>query len=261
MGILEGKRALVTGGTTGLGRAIAERFGAEGARLVITGRDRDLGEQAAAGLGAHVRFVAADAGDPEAVTASVSAAVDHLGGLDVLVNNAGIGVAARLLDTPLADYDQVMNVNVRGYLLYAQQAYPHLARSRGCMIHVASDAGVWGEQAIGLYSVTKAAVIMLGKMLALDGGPDGVRSNVLCPGDIWPGMRHMSPPGPHSPDEQDRAEDAGDWPLPPIGRIGQPADVAAAAVFYASGQADFITGTSLLVDGGMTAGYLQRERG
>jgi NAD(P)-dependent dehydrogenase (short-subunit alcohol dehydrogenase family) len=261
MGILEGKRVLVTGGTTGLGRAIAERFGTEGARVVITGRDRDLGEQAAAGLGAHVRFVAADAGDPEAVTASVSAAVDHLGGLDVLVNNAGIGVAARLLDTPLADYDQVMNVNVRGYLLYAQQAYPHLARSRGCMIHVASDAGVWGEQAIGLYSVTKAAVIMLGKMLALDGGPDGVRSNVLCPGDIWPGMRHMPPPGPHSPGEQDRAEDAGDWPLPPIGRIGQPADVAAAAVFYASGQADFITGTSLLVDGGMTAGYLQRERG
>jgi NAD(P)-dependent dehydrogenase (short-subunit alcohol dehydrogenase family) len=261
MGILEGKRVLVTGGTTGLGRAIAERFGTEGARVVITGRDRDLGEQAAAGLGAHVRFVAADAGDPEAVTASVSAAVDHLGGLDVLVNNAGIGVAARLLDTPLADYDQVMNVNVRGYLLYAQQAYPHLARGRGCMIHVASDAGVWGEQAIGLYSVTKAAVIMLGKMLALDGGPDGVRSNVLCPGDIWPGMRHMPPPGPHSPGEQDRAEDAGDWPLPPIGRIGQPADVAAAAVFYASGQADFITGTSLLVDGGMTAGYLQRERG
>jgi NAD(P)-dependent dehydrogenase (short-subunit alcohol dehydrogenase family) len=211
MGILEGKRALVTGGTTGLGRAIAERFGAEGARVVITGRDRDLGEQAAAGLGAHVRFVAADAGDPEAVTASVSAAVDHLGGLDVLVNNAGIGVAARLLDTPLADYDQVMNVNVRGYLLYAQQAYPHLARSRGCMIHVASDAGVWGEQAIGLYSVTKAAVIMLGKMLALDGGPDGVRSNVLCPGDIWPGMRHMPPPGPHSPGEQDRVEDAGDY--------------------------------------------------
>jgi NAD(P)-dependent dehydrogenase (short-subunit alcohol dehydrogenase family) len=260
MGLLAGKRALVTGGTTGLGRAIAERFGAEGARVVITGRDRRLGEQAEAELGHHARFIAADAADPAAVTASVRAAAEHLGGLDVLVNNAGIGVAARLLDTPLADYDQVMNVNVRGYLLYAQQAYPHLARSRGCMIHVASDAGVWGEQAIGLYSVTKAAVIMLGKMLALDGGPDGVRSNVLCPGDIWPGMRHMSPPGPHSPGEQDRAEDAGDWPLPPIGRIGQAADVAAAAVFYASGQADFITGTTLLVDGGMTAGYQQRER-
>jgi NAD(P)-dependent dehydrogenase (short-subunit alcohol dehydrogenase family) len=99
-------------------------------------------------------------------------------------------------------------------------------------------------------------VIMLGKMLALDGGPDGVRSNVLCPGDIRPGMRHMDPPG-----EQGRPEDPGDWPVPPIGRIGQPGDVAAAAVFYASDQAEFLTGTTLLVDGGMTAGYQQRERG
>jgi NAD(P)-dependent dehydrogenase (short-subunit alcohol dehydrogenase family) len=267
MGILEGKRALVTGGTTGLGLAIAERFGTEGARVVITGRDRTLGERAEAALGSQgslgsgARFLAADAADPEEVEASVSAAVHYLGGLDVLVNNAGVGVTARLLDTPLADYDQVMNVNVRGYLLYAQQAYPHLARSRGCMIHVASDAGIWGEQATGLYSVTKAAVVMLGKMLALDGGPDGVRSNVLCPGDIWPGMRHMAPPGEQDRAQQDGAEDAGDWPVPPIGRIGQPADVAAAAVFYASGQAEFITGTTLLVDGGMTAGYLQRERG
>jgi NAD(P)-dependent dehydrogenase (short-subunit alcohol dehydrogenase family) len=205
-------------------------------------------------LGARVRFLPADAADPDAVASSVTAAVGHLGGLDVLVNNAGIGVSARLIDTPLADYDRVMDVNVRGYLLYAQHAYPHLARRRGCMIHVASDAGVWGEQATGLYSVTKAAVIMIGKMLALDGGPEGVRSNVLCPGDIWPGMRHMAPPG-----ETDRPEE-GDWPLPPIGRLGNARDVAAAAVFYASQEAEFITGTTLLVDGGMTAGYLQRER-
>jgi NAD(P)-dependent dehydrogenase (short-subunit alcohol dehydrogenase family) len=184
----------------------------------------------------------------------VTAAAEHLGGLDVLVNNAGVGVTARLIDTPLADYDRVMGVNVRGYLLYAQRAYPHLARRRGCMIHIASDAGVWGEQTIGLYSVSKAAVVMLGKMLALDGGPAGVRSNVLCPGDIWPGMRHMAPPG-----EDGRGEEEGGWPIPPIGRIGQASDVASAAVFYASDDAEFITGTTLLVDGGMTAGYLLRE--
>ena len=256
MGRLDGKRALVTGGTTGLGLAIAERFLREGARVVITGRDPGLGERAGQALGPGAWFVAADAADPDAVASSVRAATGRLGGLDVLVNNAGVGVTARLVETPLADYDHVMNVNVRGYLLYAQHAYPHLARARGCMIHIASDAGIWGEQGIGLYSVTKAAVVMLGKMLALDGGPDGVRSNVLCPGDIWPGMRHMGPPGDH-----DRGEDDGDWPVPPIGRIGQAGDVAAAAVFYASGEAGFITGATLLVDGGMTAGYLQRERG
>jgi NAD(P)-dependent dehydrogenase (short-subunit alcohol dehydrogenase family) len=256
MGLLAGKRALVTGGTTGLGLAIAGRFLREGARVVITGRDPGLGERAGLVLGPGARFIAADAADPDAVASSVGTATGHLGGLDVLVNNAGVGVTARLIDTPLADYHHVMDVNVRGYLLYAQHAYPHLARSRGCMVHIASDAGLWGEQAIGLYSVTKAAVVMLGKMLALDGGPDGVRSNVLCPGDIWPGMRHMGPPG-----GQDRDEDSGAWPLPPIGRIGEAGDVAAAAVFYASGEAEFITGTTLLVDGGMTAGYLQREHG
>ena len=81
-----------------------------------------------------------------------------------------------------------------------------------------------------------------------------MRSNVLCPGDIWPGMRHTAPPG------QDDTGESGDWPVPPIGRVGQAHDVAAAAVFYASGETEFITGTTLLVDGGMTAGYQQRER-
>src|SRR5260370_34458171 len=248
MGLLQGTRARVTGGTTGLGLAIAERFLREGARAVITGRDHELGERAEQALGSGARFIAADAADPDVVASSVSAAAEHLGGLDVLVNNAGVGVTAPLIQTPLADYDRVMNVNVRSYLLYAQHAFPHLARRRGCMIHIASDAGIWGEQATGLYSVTKAAVVMLGKMLALDGGPDGVRSHVLCPGDIWPGMRHMAPPG-----EDDRPE-SGAWPIPPIGRCGEARDVAAAAGLYASDEPDFVSGTTLLFDSAMTAG-------
>jgi NAD(P)-dependent dehydrogenase (short-subunit alcohol dehydrogenase family) len=256
MGRLEGKRALVTGGTRGIGYAIAERFLREGAAVVITGRDQELGFRAEAALRAcgQAGFVPADAADPDAVARSVNLAVGQLGGLDVLVNNAGIGTEAGLLDTPLADYDRVMNVNVRGYFLYAQAAHPHLARRRGCMIHIGSDAGIWGEQSIGLYSVSKAAVVMLGKMLALDAGPDGVRSNVLCPGDTWPGMRHMAPPG-----QEDRPE-SGDRPVPPLGRIGQTRDGAAAAGVYSSDEGDIITRTTLLVDGGMTAGYLQRER-
>jgi NAD(P)-dependent dehydrogenase (short-subunit alcohol dehydrogenase family) len=255
-GRLQGKHVLVTGGTTGIGFAIAERFLREGARVVVTGRNQELGLRAEAALRdvGQSWFIAADAGDPAAVARSADLAVEYLGALDVLVNNAGIGVEASLLRTPLADYDRVMDVNVRGCFLYARAAYPHLVRRRGCMIHIASDAGIWGEQSIGLYSVSKAAVVMLGKMLALEGGPDAVRSNVLCPGDTWPGMRHMAPPG-----EADRPE-SGDWPVPPIGRIGEARDVAAAAVFYASDEAEFITGTTLLVDGGMTAGYHQRDK-
>ena len=256
-GRLAGKGALITGGTTGIGLAIAERFLAEGAAVVVTGRGAEHGRRAEAALreSGPAWFVPADVRDPAAVTASVDIAVERLPALDILVNNAGIGVEAGLLGTPVADYDRVMEVNVRGYFLYARAAYPHLAARRGSMIHIASDAGIWGEQSIGVYSVSKAAVVMLGKMLALEGGQDGVRSNVLCPGDTWPGMRHMAPPG-----MADRPE-SGDWPVPPIGRIGQPGDVAAAAVFYASDETEFITGTTLLVDGGMTAGYHQREKG
>lgn len=264
-GRLAGARALITGGTTGIGFAIAERFIAEGAAVVITGRDTGLGRRAeeslrrsspgpASGLEWPAWFVRADAGEPAAVQESTSSAAGLLGGLSVLVNNAATGIEAGLLATPLEDYDRLMDVNVRGYFLYARAAYPHLAASRGSMIHIASDAGIWGEQSIGLYSVSKAAVVMLGKMLALEAGADGVRSNVLCPGDTWPGMRHMAPPG-----EQDRLE-SGAWLVPPIGRIGRASDVAAAAVFYASAEAEFITGTTLLVDGGMTAGYHQRDK-
>ena len=256
-GRLAGRGALITGGTTGIGLAVAERFLAEGAAVVVTGRGTEFGQRAQAALreSGPAWFVPADARDPAAVTRSVDLAVERLPALDILVNNAGIGVEAGLLGTPIEDYDRVMDVNVRGYFLYARAAYPHLAVRRGSMIHIASDAGIWGEQAIGVYSVSKAAVVMLGKMLALEGGPDGVRSNVLCPGDTWPGMRHMAPPG-----MADRLG-SGDWPIPPIGRIGQPGDVAAAAVFYASDETAFITGTTLLVDGGMTAGYHQREKG
>ena len=258
-GRLAGKGALITGGTTGIGLAIAERFLAEGAAVVVTGRGAEPGLRAEAALRAVGRRPGsspADARDPAAVTASVAVAVERLPALDILVNNAGIGVEAG----PAADSAGGLRPgdgSERPRLLPLRAARPTRIwpARRGSMIHIASDAGIWGEQSIGVYSVSKAAVVMLGKMLALEGGQDGVRSNVLCPGDTWPGMRHMAPPG-----MADRPE-SGDWPVPPIGRIGQPGDVAAAAVFYASDETEFITGTTLLVDGGMTAGYHQREKG
>lgn len=252
MGELDGRAALITGGTTGLGRAVAEAFLREGARVVITGRDEAIGIEAEAALraGGEARFLRADAGDPAQIDASVGQAVAVLGGLDVLVNNAGVGVVTGALETPLADYDRVMAVNVRGYLRYAQACFPHLEERGGNMVHVGSDAGVLGEVEIGVYSVSKAAVHMLSNVLAIEGGRRGVRSNVVAPGDIEPGMRHMGPPGDH-----ERAEDDPDtWPIPPVGRVGRALDVAEAVVYLASKRAAFVNGVTLFVDGGMRAG-------
>ena len=251
MAELPDKAALITGDTTGLGLEMARRFLDEGAAVVITGRDERLGAQAQAALeplGA-VRFLRADAGDPDQARASVDEAVSRLGGLDILVNNAGIGVQAGVLDTPLASYDRVMDVNVRGPFVYVQAAFPHLEARGGAMLHVSSDAGVMGEEDIGIYSVSKAALLMLSNMLAIEGGRRGVRSNAICPGDTAPGMRHMGPPGSDRPED-----DPATWIVPPLGRVGQPIDVAEAAVFLCSERASFINGVALLVDGGMRAG-------
>lgn len=249
MGDFEGAGVLVTGGTTGLGHEIAARFAAEGARVIITGRDEQLGDVAAAELGDAVTFVRADASDATQVDASVAAAIDLAGRLDVLVNNAGIGAVAGVLDTPLKTYDAIMDVNVRGAFRYAQQAFPHLERTGGSMVHVSSDAGVMGEADIAVYSVSKAALIMLSNMLAIEGGRRGVRSNAVCPGDTEPGMRHMVVPG-----ESERPDDPSSWPLPPIGRLGVSTDVAEAVLYLAGPRAAFVNGVALLVDGGMRAG-------
>jgi NAD(P)-dependent dehydrogenase (short-subunit alcohol dehydrogenase family) len=248
---LAGKTALITGGTTGLGLEMARRFLEEGAAVVITGRDEAIGARAQAALqplGA-VSFLRADAGDPDQARASVDEAVALLGGLDILVNNAGVGVQAGVLETPLASYDLVMDVNVRGPFVYAQAAFPHLEARRGSMLHVSSDAGVMGEEEIGIYSVSKAALIMLSNMLAIEGGRRGVRSNAICPGDTAPGMRHMGPPGSDRPEE-----DPATWIVPPLGRVGEAIDVAEAAVFLCSDRAAFVNGVALLIDGGMRAG-------
>lgn len=263
MGILERRAGLVTGGTTGLGFAIAERFLDEGARVVVTGRDALIGVAAEAELREHgeIHFVEADAADEAAIAASVDRTIELLGGLDILVNNAGIGVVSGVLDTPTIDFDRVMAVNVRGYYLYAKGAFPYLRERGGCMIHISSDAGVLGEDEIGAYSVSKAAVIMLSNMLAVECGREGVRSNCICPGDVVPGMRHMAPPG----EEGRHVDDPATWNLPPIGRLGQAGDVAEAALFLASEASAFCNGANLLVDGGMRAGYNaarpQRPRG
>ena len=253
MGELQDRTALVTGGTTGLGAAIVRAFLLEGASVAFTGRDERLGLAAEAALSSlgRARFVRADAADAAQVKGSVERAVAFLGGLDVLVNNAGVGVAATPLLTPLNDFDRVMAVNVRGAFCYAQACFPHLEARRGCMIHIGSDAGELGEVDIGVYSVSKAAVHMLRKVLAVEAGRRGVRSNTIAPGDTEPGMRHIQAPGKDLRSDDDPAR----WPVPPVGRVGRADDVAGAAVYLASDSASFVNGIVLLVDGGARAGF------
>jgi NAD(P)-dependent dehydrogenase (short-subunit alcohol dehydrogenase family) len=238
------RTALITGGTRGIGLAIARRLAAAGARVFVTARNPPQSE---AGNGiTFLRADAADEADMRAVAARLPAA-----GLDWLVCNAGTGLVQPLAETSLADFDRLWAVNVRGYLLAVQACLPALRRrGKASVVLVASDAGILGEPETGAYSVTKAAVVMLGKMLACDLGPEGIRVNVLAPGDTVPGMREMRRPGQaERPPEEWRT-----WPRPPLGRYGQAAEVAAAAAFLLSEEASFCNGSVLLVDGGSRAG-------
>jgi NAD(P)-dependent dehydrogenase (short-subunit alcohol dehydrogenase family) len=228
---------------------VAQRLLDEGARVVVTGRDAHRGAETQAQLGERALFIAADVTDSEAVEHSVQTALRHLGSLDLLVNNAGIALAERLVDTPVDQFDRIMAANVRGPFLYARACFPALIESRGSMIHIGSDAGLRAEQPIGAYSVSKAAVVMMSQVLALDGAPHGVRSNCVCPGATAPGMRHIGPAA-----DPDRGDDPAGWPPAPLGRIGAVEDIAGAVIYLAGSESRFITGSTLLIDGGTGAG-------
>ncbi|MGI8606793.1 MAG: SDR family NAD(P)-dependent oxidoreductase, partial [Gaiellaceae bacterium] len=187
MGRLPGIRALVTGGTSGIGAAIVDRFRADGAAVVFTGRDETRAQEVATRTGAS--FVRADVRDPEDVRASVEAAVASLGGLDALVVNAGVLLDSSLSETSDEAWDAVLETNLFGPYLYAVECLPHLRASGGGSITMtSSDAGVWGETTIGAYSVSKRALNMLVQVLAVEAGPSGIRVNAVCPGDTAPGM-------------------------------------------------------------------------
>jgi len=252
--LLQDKVAVITGGTSGLGLATARRLGREGARVAITGRNQERGRAACAELSriaADALFIPAEAASREETEAVMAAVAERWGRLDVLVANAGVGLVTRLVDTSPEEFDRIMSINVKGYLLAVQSARPYLLGSGGgAVVLISSDAGVVGEPDIGAYSVSKAAVIMLGKMLAVDLAPE-IRVNVVCPGDTVPGMRYLLKPG-----EKERpSEDYQSWPLPPMRRYGQADDVAEAVLFFSTPASAFCTGSVLLVDGGARAGY------
>jgi 3-oxoacyl-[acyl-carrier protein] reductase len=223
-GVLRGRRALVTGGASGIGRAIAGAFVAEGARVVLLDRDGTLAEQAARDVGA-AGSVAADVADEAQVRQAVTEAEQELGGIDVLVNGAGILTQAPLVEMSLAQWQQTIDVDLTGVFLMCRHVVPGMVRrGEGRVINIASQLAIKGGESLTHYSAAKAGVIGLTKALALEVAPRGVLVNAIAPGPI------------ETPLVEGISED---WKTAkraelPLGRFGRPEEVAPTAVLLAS---------------------------
>jgi len=256
---LIGKTAIVTGGASGLGHATVELFLAEGCRVVIADMDAARGEALAATLGGACRFKRTDVAKAEDVQAVVDYAVAEFGGLDVMVNNAGIGGAShpRYLDDDLKDFQQVVNVNLLGVMLGTQRAARHMRKNGGgSIINTSSMAGIKAGFAVMTYRATKAAVIHFTKCAAIDLAEYGIRVNSIAPGHIQTQMTSYTAPG-VSDEVAERIKQAvaaATSQSRPLKRRGSPADVAQAALYLGSERSAQVTGMVLPVDGGATAG-------
>lgn len=240
---LAGKVAVVTGGASGIGRATAELFVREGARVVIADVDEERGSEVAAALGASAAFRRTDVGDAADVQGLIDDAVERFGGLHVMFNNAGIGSSmARLLDNDLADFGRVMQVNLFGVMVGTQRAGRHMAANGGgAIINNASLAGITPGAGVVAYRASKAAVIHFSKSAAIDLAEYGIRVNCIAPAHIATAITNYDM-GPVIRLTQ------------PLQRRGQPEDVAQAALYLASDRAAYVTGVVLPVDGGTAAG-------
>jgi NAD(P)-dependent dehydrogenase (short-subunit alcohol dehydrogenase family) len=250
-GLLSGKVAVVTGGASGNGRDIAARFAEEGAAAVVVAdlrEDPREGGTATADLvlaaGAKCVFVRTDVKSP-ADLERVVAATEQFGGIDVMVNNAGVYGVEDFFAWTEEDYDRIMDVNVKGVFFGCQAAAKAMRGRGGAIINLSSVAGIRGFDAIPTYVASKGAVRLLTYSLGNLLGPMGIRVNAIHPGLIDTAMNRIDAPV-IDPD--------GSSPVPiPLGRVGQPRDVAGAAVYLASDLAAYVTSTSLVVDGGLTA--------
>lgn len=241
--LLEGRRALVTGGRSGIGRAIVERLHAEGARVASVQRTE------ATGLPEDVTTLCHDLADPDACHAAVSEACSALGGLDLLVNNAATVVEASVGDTEPADWDALMALNLRAPYLLVRHALPAFrAVGRAAVVNVGSTEGSLANPGHGAYAASKAGLHALTRAVAVDHGADGVRCNAVAPGWIDTEFNEAFVRARPDPDAFRRGLTA----LHPVGRTGEPADVAAMVAWLASDEAGFITGQVHTIDGGRT---------
>ena len=249
MGRLNGKAAFITGAASGIGRAIALMFAQQGARVAVADRDEAGGAETARLIeeaGGCGIFVSTDVTNEESVQSAISAANGKLGGLDVLVNDAGIVHMAAAADTSLEDWERVLAVNLRGVFLCSKHALPLMrGNGGGAVVNVASIGSLVGIQAHAAYNASKAGVVGLSRQMAVDYGPENIRVNCVCPtGTDTPMVRGAG------------ATDAALAAFArqhPLRRITEPEDIAHAVLFLASDEARCITGAVLPVDAGYTA--------
>jgi NAD(P)-dependent dehydrogenase (short-subunit alcohol dehydrogenase family) len=244
---LEGKSVLITGASRGIGAGCARAFLAAGASVTLAARDGDALETFAHSLGAEdrVHAIAADASDPEQVSDLVATARRRFGRIDAAVNNAGTSHRpVPLADLPLDEFDRVLALDLRGVFLAMRAEIPAMLESGGgAIVNVSSTASSKGVPGLAAYAAAKAAVTALTRTAALDYAGEKIRVNAIAPGPILAGPILAAPP--------EAREQAAGWV--PLGRLGRPEEVAAAAVWLVSEQASFITGATVPVDGGHTA--------
>ena len=248
-----GKRVLVTGGTRGIGRSAVEAFLDAGARVAVNGRSADSTARAVAELGGPERVVAApgDVGTASVCEAIVAAAIEGLGGLDVLVNNAGIGVDARIEDTDEAFWDATLDTNLKGTFFCSRAALEALRATRGNIVNISSDAGLVGSQTLVAYCASKGGVVNMSRAMAVELAPL-VRVNCVCPGYVDTDMVRRD--GIDKADDP-AAEEQALIDFAPLKRIATPEEIAAVILFLASHEARFMTGAALPIDGGAGAGH------
>ncbi|TXN30031.1 SDR family NAD(P)-dependent oxidoreductase [Lacisediminihabitans profunda] len=241
-GRLAGKRVVVTGGARGIGGAIAGRFASEGASVAILDRLVDEGSRLAVALGGS--FHSVDLVDPVDTMAATEAAIAGLGGIDILVNSAGILRLLPLLEVTVADWNEMFSINTRAMLSTMQVAARWMiaAGDGGKIINLASMAAKKGGAGEGHYAASKAAVVALTRVAALEWGEHGIVANSLCPGYVLTDMGAATRTD----------DDVKTWSsYSPLGRLGEPSDVAGVALFLASQDANYLTGQAINVTGGM----------
>lgn len=240
---LDGKVAVVTGGSSGIGKAIVERYVDEGMKVLIADVDREKGEKLAEELGCE--FVECDVSEYGDVENVVEHAVDKFGKLDVMVNNAGIGSTETIEEMELDDYHGIRSVDLDGVMYGCKAAAPHLKETEGCIINTASIYGLVGDVGATAYNAAKGGVVNLTRSVADDLAPHNVRVNSICPGFVDTPMIEEA-----MGDEDFKNHVLGETPL---GRVAQPEEIAGPAAFLASEEASYITGVNLPVDGGWTS--------